>query len=199
MRESMGGTWLFGIVIVFIALFASFLAYSISYTRAFNVKNEIINYIERNEGFAEYKPEKSSDDIDGIAYLDDVDKLDSDKLLKSTNVEANILGMIKKAGYNYSDGSLVNCQTVGHIKSKARSGGYCITKFCAKEKEPGDLDDYNVYYRVTTFIALTLPVVNITLDVPISGETRTLYIDTGHYDCEAIVTTGNEVIGLTGH
>ena len=45
MRESMGGTWLFGIVIVFIALFASFLAYSISYTRAFNVKNEIINYI----------------------------------------------------------------------------------------------------------------------------------------------------------
>ena len=42
MRESMGGTWLFGIVIVFIALFASFLAYSISYTRAFNVKNEIV-------------------------------------------------------------------------------------------------------------------------------------------------------------
>ena len=46
MRESIGGAWLFGIVIVFIFLFAAFLTYSISYTKAFNIKNEIINYIE---------------------------------------------------------------------------------------------------------------------------------------------------------
>lgn len=51
MRESIGGLWLFSIVITFIVLFVSFLAYSISYTRAFKVKNEIINYIERAEGF----------------------------------------------------------------------------------------------------------------------------------------------------
>ena len=43
MRDSIGGTWIMGIFIVFIALFASFMAYSISYTRAFRVKNEIIN------------------------------------------------------------------------------------------------------------------------------------------------------------
>ena len=40
MRESIGGAWLFGIVIVFITLFASFLTYSISYTKAFNTKNK---------------------------------------------------------------------------------------------------------------------------------------------------------------
>ena len=51
MRESIGGAWLFGIVAVFIALFTAFLAYSISYTRAFNTKNEIINIIERKEGY----------------------------------------------------------------------------------------------------------------------------------------------------
>ena len=54
MRESIGGLWLFSIVITFIVLFVSFLAYSISYTRAFKVKNEIINYIERAEGFTVY-------------------------------------------------------------------------------------------------------------------------------------------------
>ena len=47
MKEAMGGTWLTGLVIVFIFLFAGFLAYSISYTKAFRVKNEILNLIER--------------------------------------------------------------------------------------------------------------------------------------------------------
>ena len=55
MREAIGGTWLFGIVILFIALFSAFLAYSVSYTKAFNTKNEIINIIERNEGFTTLK------------------------------------------------------------------------------------------------------------------------------------------------
>ena len=45
MRESIGGTWLISIVITFIALFAAFLAYAISYTKAFNAKNYIINLI----------------------------------------------------------------------------------------------------------------------------------------------------------
>ena len=51
MRESIGGAWLFGIVIVFIFFFSGFLAYSISYTKAFNVKNNIISFIEEYEGY----------------------------------------------------------------------------------------------------------------------------------------------------
>lgn len=50
MRESIGGTWLFQIAIVFILLFAGYLALSVNYSRAFKVKNEIISIIERNEG-----------------------------------------------------------------------------------------------------------------------------------------------------
>ena len=61
MREAIGGTWIMGIVIVFVVLFSSFLAYSISYTKAFNVKNQIINYIEHKEGFT-----KSSNDVANI-------------------------------------------------------------------------------------------------------------------------------------
>ena len=44
MRESMGATWLFGIVALFIVLFSGFMAYSISYTKAFKTKNEIFKY-----------------------------------------------------------------------------------------------------------------------------------------------------------
>ena len=55
MREAIGGTWLFGIVILFIALFSAFLAYSVSYTKAFNTKNEIIKEIMLNIIFTRFE------------------------------------------------------------------------------------------------------------------------------------------------
>ncbi len=50
MRESIGGTWIFSIVIVFIVLFTGYLAISVNYSKAFKVKNGIIEEIEENEG-----------------------------------------------------------------------------------------------------------------------------------------------------
>ena len=50
MRESIGGAWILGIVITFIVLFSSFLAVSINYAKAFKVKNNIVDLIEKNEG-----------------------------------------------------------------------------------------------------------------------------------------------------
>jgi len=50
MREAIGGTWIMGIVIFFIILFSSYLAISVNYSRAFKVKNEIINVIEKYQG-----------------------------------------------------------------------------------------------------------------------------------------------------
>lgn len=51
MREAIGGTWLMGLVLTFVVLFSAFIAVAINYTRAFRVKNEIINIIERDEGY----------------------------------------------------------------------------------------------------------------------------------------------------
>ena len=50
MREAVGSTFLFNIMIVFIFFFASFLAIAINYSQAFRIKNQIINYIEQYEG-----------------------------------------------------------------------------------------------------------------------------------------------------
>lgn len=168
MREAMGGTWLFGIVITFIALFAGFLAYSVSYTKAFNMKNEILNVIERNEGYTYY---------DG-----DVTNVGDEELKNDESVEAQVFYKIKKAGYNYTSASAIDCRSVGHVDSTPKTGGYCVTKYCKEGAE-----DTYVYYKVTTFIAVKLPVVNITLKVPITGETKTLYYDYG-YTCEGKIT-----------
>lgn len=53
MRESIGGAWILGIVMTFIVLFASFLAVSINYSKAFKVKNNVVDLIEKNEGMTD--------------------------------------------------------------------------------------------------------------------------------------------------
>lgn len=68
MRESIGGTWLLGFVVAFIVIFSAYLAVSINYTKAFKVKNQIINLIEENEGFSKDAEEKIYDYLDNIGY-----------------------------------------------------------------------------------------------------------------------------------
>lgn len=187
MRESIGGTWLFGIVITFIALFSSFLAYSISYTRAFNMKSEILNIIERDEGYQ-------------VAEGDILSMTDEQLLAAAEEgkTDAEIFYLIKKYGYNYTSAQNIPCSKVGHPDSvkgipTMRTGGYCLTRICPLLKEDVNVNnntssvvpgtDAKSYYKVTTFIAITIPVVNITLRVPITGETRTLFFDETSYPC----------------
>lgn len=168
MRESIGGMWLFSIVITFIVLFVSFIAYSISYTRAFKVKNEIINYIERAEGFTTYDGDLREVPLSELNIL-------------ATNNEATVDVLaylqIQNIGYNYSIASLVECDELGYGEKQV--GGYCLKKFCP-ENENGQ----KVYYKVTTFIAFKIPVLNFVFKIPISGETKALYYDqTGRDKC----------------
>ena len=51
MRESIGATWILSIVVVFIALFAAFLAFSVNYAKAYRVKDGIIERIEKYNGW----------------------------------------------------------------------------------------------------------------------------------------------------
>ena len=50
MRESIGGTMLFWIVLFFMTIFIAFMAAIIHYARVYKIKNSMINYIERSEG-----------------------------------------------------------------------------------------------------------------------------------------------------
>ncbi len=50
MREAIGGSFIFYFVIIFIALFILFFVGGLSYTKAFKVKNKIVDIIENNEG-----------------------------------------------------------------------------------------------------------------------------------------------------
>ena len=163
MRESIGGAWLFGIVIVFIFFFSAFLTYSISYTKAFNVKNNIISYIEQYEGYT-----TTDEDLAGLS---------DEKLGES--VEGMVYRLIKSTGYNYTGAQGIDCDGKHNgAPNKTTEGGYCVVKYC-----PNGTNNSNTHYKITTYIALKLPVINVTVKIPISGETRTIYSDTSGYPC----------------
>ncbi len=50
MRQTIGTTWVLQLVIVFMLIFVAFLALSINYTKAFQMKNELLGMIEKYEG-----------------------------------------------------------------------------------------------------------------------------------------------------
>lgn len=58
MREAIGNSFIFYFVIVFFALFILFFVGALSYTKAFKVKNRIIDVIENNDGVINNKVEK---------------------------------------------------------------------------------------------------------------------------------------------
>lgn len=69
MREAIGGTWLFGLVLTFIVFFASFLAVSINYSKAFNVKNNIVDLIGKYEGNNKCARQKIGEYLKDVGYL----------------------------------------------------------------------------------------------------------------------------------
>lgn len=51
MRESIGSTYLYNIIIVFIVIVFAFLAGTLSYAKAFKVNTKIVDSIEKYEGY----------------------------------------------------------------------------------------------------------------------------------------------------
>lgn len=50
MREAIGGTMLFWLVLFFMSIFIAFLACVIQYSKVYKIKNSTLSYIERAEG-----------------------------------------------------------------------------------------------------------------------------------------------------
>ena len=162
MRESIGGTWLIGIVALFIVLFSAFMAYSINYTKAFRAKNGLIDLIEQNEGYTFYNGSN-------------IDNMTQEQLMNDSSVQAQAYALVKSMGYDYGSKSenKVVCNNDGTISDATKidaayqPGGYCVYRFCNS--------DGTYRYKVVTYVMMKFPVINFGITVPIKGETKTLY------------------------
>lgn len=147
MREAVGGTWLFQIVIVFILLFSGYLALSVNYSRAFKVKNEIISIIERNEGVRETPAQEEIN-----RYLG--------------NVNHTVVGKCDEYSTALGDSSTM----------AARTGIYCVEKICEEaDREYSLTGIFKAHYKVTVFFKFDLPIFGDLFTFRVKGETNTIY------------------------
>ena len=150
MREAIGGTWLFGLVITFIVFFASFLAVSINYAKAFDIKNNIVDLIGKYEGNNACARKKIGEYLKGVGYL-------VPGYCPSSGEDGNPYEYI---GYNL-DGTKVT-------SGKAY---YCLSKDSVDSTTVID----KKFYRVVIFFRIDLPMLDDITTFRIKGETESIY------------------------
>ena len=169
MKEAIGGVSIFQIAILFILIFTGIMCLTINHSKAFAVKDEIINIIQ-NEKFASHK--------EGEYYVmnDDV----SQKIAESLN----------NAGYRVSSKCPDDYQ--GYTREGQETNGeasYCIRiKDVAKALNSSAKDTCKnnkcevastgfpdmVYYDVILFYQLDIPIINNIMNFKIYGSTKSI-------------------------
>lgn len=158
MKEAIGGTWLFQIVIVFILLFAGYMCLSINHSKAFTIKSEIIESISRH-GKVEEKEIKEILQKASYRTSGSCDKFNSnsEKCYDQAGKETQCW-----VGYD-RDGKETT-------KSNAT---FCLKKTWANNGNTELPPMY--YYKVRVFYQLDLPVFNSLFSFTVKGDTTLLY------------------------
>ena len=157
MKESFGALSITTIFVALIIIFSGYLCISVNQTKAYNVKNELVNIIQRHNGV-------DSSTIDEIAgHLSDVNYRSVGRCDESEDG----IGYIISGGRN---------------QTKAN---YCIKCVNINVKLNDLYKQFtNVsYYKVKVFFSLDLPIVNDIFNFNLSGTTKTLYYPVNGGSC----------------
>ncbi|MDE5540032.1 MAG: hypothetical protein K2J20_06055 [Bacilli bacterium] len=154
MKESIGGISLFAIVIAFVLLFTAYICFSINYSKAYNIKNEIVNIIRNQGGVC-----TDINNTQSICY----------------NFAEQIEDYFKEMNYRTTgkcDDGWVGYSRTGEVIYDGKNAAFCVNavSVIANSELPNAL-----YYQVKVFYQLDLPVVNNVFQLSVVGETARIY------------------------
>lgn len=153
MREAIGGAWLYGIVITFIVFFASFLAVSVNYSKAFHVKNNIVDLLSKYEGNNPCARKKISNYLKETGYM---------VPYKCSSIND---------GYTYKGYNLNGDE----IDSGASEDSNVYSNYCIyTDSNISSVIDKD-FYRVVVFFRIDLPFMGDLFTFKVRGETETIY------------------------
>lgn len=149
MKESIGNAMLFYIIITFVVVLIMFFVGSLSYSKAFKVKNKIVEEIEKEE---EYNTNATEEIENWLAS-------------GGTNG--------KGIGYRHNTGSLnnrANCtDDKGTLVNQSSNYEYCVYEI--NTCEGGREGRCGKYYKVVAYMYFDLPIIGDMIKIPVSGET----------------------------
>jgi hypothetical protein len=156
MREAIGGAWLLSITVALIALFTAYLAFSVNYSKAFKVKDAIVERVEKYEGFDTNNTQEMKEIRE---YLSKIGYNTKGKCNQST-------GFVSGSQYYGVDGS-----NIRKNDSNTRFN-FCVERVT---KAAGVGDYSSAYYKVTVFYGLSLGFVDLNSIFFLTGETKNIY------------------------
>lgn len=156
MRESLGGSMLLNLVIIFAGLVIVFFIGILSYSKAYRVKNRIIEIIEK---YGTYEKIDTSTNTNAVTA-----ELNED--LKAVGYETSLS---KKC--NTIRSRLINEKYDAGLSqnlNKSYGYNYCVFEVNKSTNSTGK------YYVVVTFINFQVPIIGDFLTLPVYGETKIL-------------------------
>jgi len=153
----MGGIFTLQAIVVALIIIMCLMAFAVNYTKAFRVKNEIRNIIEKNEGLTPDAEVEINNMVRENQYY----------------LPAQYINVCHRLGYKVYEGN-------------SNRGGTGV-RFCIKCEyadstgETNENESYRgAYYSVVTFISLDIPIINNIIPFAaelfmVSGETPLLY------------------------
>lgn len=154
MREAVGSYFLTGIVITFIVLFTGYLCLSINMNKAYKVKNEIINIIQKNNGLDNDALDQIQDYMTKVGYR--------------TSGNCNAGEKNEWIGYGVSGNT-----------STTRKSVFCVRQVLSEAQGGSDYTKEQfpetVYYQVKVFFSVDLPIVRQMFTFGLKGSTKKLF------------------------
>ena len=149
MREATGGSLLLYLVIFFVGVIILFFASMLSYSKAYRVKNRIINIMENYN--------------DCVSEIGDEEKKN---LIDTINTE------LQSIGYNYSSKSSA-CNFNNSVCKESFNNSnynYCICKIDLGVDSENN--SKGCYYEVITFTQFEFPIIKDVITSEVHGETK---------------------------
>lgn len=162
MKEAVGGTWLFGIVITFIVFFTTYISLSTNYAKTFRVKDEILLTIEHYKGVNDKSIKRINSYLDEVGYFSTGNCGGYDEVKDSSRKKFS-----EWVGFR-------NNRTTAASTTDAN---YCIRRSMYSSGATDAGHPRSALYQVVVFFDMDWPVVGALLNVRIEGETAIIHMN----------------------
>lgn len=157
MKEAIANVGVFNLIIIFTIILLSFFIGSLSYSKAYKVKNRIINEIELDGGFNDDTAIMIDNYITDVGY-----RAESDVNCSDINGAKSI---DTKSRYQYClykyEFKVVSGDKISYVSGDEAS-------YVPEDK----ISKIVVYYKAITYMYFDVPIIDGLIKIPISGETK---------------------------
>jgi len=151
MRQVIGSTWIFQLVIIFTLIFAAYIALTINYSKSFKVKNEVLSIVEKSQGFT----------TNGVKLVNNYLTQSGYKTVgKCPSQSGAVVYGVKSLDTSVSNSTV-------EIAKDNEEYYYCFSKF-------GNYHSYfttRAYYRINLFFQFDLPFLGRLSTFNVDGQT----------------------------